>query len=739
MAPSESELVRLVRHAGDDWLAALIGRRPDLARPVPPSLTALAARAATRGSAGRAIAHLPVPDLVALEAVAVLTAGRGHVAVAALSAATGFDTSDAVERLRADALLLGEDEVALAPGVAEAIGAAPLGLGPSLRALGARQDDGWPTTPTALQGVLAEAPEGARTLLQALTWGPAVGTLGTDLPPAARWLLDRHVLHRLSSTEVVLPREVALAARGATLVRQTPTSPPIPEAQTRTAATVAAEVVAASEQVLRHVQILLETWTEDPPTVLRSGGVAARDIKQLATALGATTGHAALVVELAGMLELLGHVQHEDGTTWAPTARAGLWSESPPQHRWAELVTTWSTSARVPWLAGTRTEKGVLRSALAPELTRTWAQPLRQRTLAAIAAWPDGAAPHAEQVRAHLAWWTPRSVPPVAAVAAVLAEADTIGMLGAGALAPPARLLTGLAAPEEIAAAWHALQPEPVADLVIQGDLTGVVPGRPTPELAALLDASADVEGRGAALTVRFSAASIGRALTHGWSASDLLNRLRAVSVSGVPQPLEYLVHDAARRNRQVRVQPAAAVLRLDDEETALALLGDPRLAHLGLRRVGPTTLAADASAMSVHEAVRGTGAAPVLEGADGLPVPLPRSRTTAVRPVVLGTPPTERPVATTEAIAAMRAGEERASALLAGVADDGSAELELLRAAADRGALVRIVVAGSGGATQERVVRPISVDGGRVRSLDASREAEITVAIHRIVAVHPV
>lgn len=738
MAHSESELARLVRHADDDWLAALIERRADLARPIPPSLAALAARAATRGSAGRAIAQLPVPDLVALEAVAVLTAGRGHVAVATLSAATGFDAREAVQRLRADVLLLGEDEVALAPGVAEAIGAAPLGLGPSLRALGVRQDDGWPTTPTALRTVLEQAPEGARTLLQALTWGPAVGTLGVELPPAARWLLDRHVLHRLSATEIVLPREVALAARGARLVQETPTSPPLAEAPVRTPATVAAEVVAASEQVLRHLQILLETWTEDPPSVLRSGGVSARHIKQLAAALGSTTGHAALVVELAGMLELLGHVQHEDGTTWAPTARASLWLESAPQERWSELARVWAASARVPWLAGTRTEKGVLRSALAPELNRTWAQPLRRRVLAALAAWPDGAAPDAEQVRAHLAWWTPRSVPPLAAVTAVLAEAEAIGLLGAGALAPPARLLAGSAAPAEIAAAWRSLQPEPVADLVIQGDLTGVVPGRPTPELADLLDASADVEGRGAAITVRFSAASIRRALTRGWSATDLLDRLRTVSVSGVPQPLEYLVHDAARRHQQVRVQPASAVLRVDEEETALALLGDPRLAHLGLRRVGPTTLAADASAMTVHEAVRGTGAAPVLEGADGRPVAVPRNRVTAVRPVVLTTMPSERPVAATEAIAAMRAGEARASALLAGDAGGDSAELELLRAAADRGAQVRIVVAGSGGATQERLVRPISVEGGRVRSLDASREAEITVAIHRIVAVHP-
>ena len=87
-----------------------------------------------------------------------------------------------------------------------------------------------------------------------------------------------------------------------------------------------------------------------------------------------------------------------------------------------------------------------------------------------------------------------------------------------------------------------------------------------------------------------------------------------------------------------------------------------------------------------------------------------------------------------------MRAGETRADALLAGTTgrDTPADELDLLRAAAARGSDVTIVVAGAGGATQERRVRPLAVDAGRVRLLDTSREAEITVATHRIVAVRP-
>lgn len=740
MAPSDPALADALRAADDDWLAALLEHRPDLARPVPPSLTALAGRAGTRSSAARALAALDAAALTVLEAVVVLCEDRGRVGVDELASALDGDVGATVERLRDRALLLGDDAgLWPAPGVADAVGPSPLGLGPRLRSLGARTDDGWPTTVPALRTVLASAPDGARTLLEALTWGPAVGTLGTDVPPAARWLLDHHVLHRLSPTEVVLPREVALAARGGRLVRRIPAEPPLGEAPTRAPEIMAAEVVGAADEILRHLALLLGRWTDEPPGVLRAGGLAARDVKQLATVLGSSASHATLVCEVAGMLGLIGHVHHDDGNSWAPTPAADSWSALPPERRWAALAVAWMRSSRVPWLAGTRTDRGVLRAALDPELHRAWAAPLRRRCLLALADWPDGAAPTPAQVRDHLAWQTPRSAPPLATVAAVLEEATAIGLLGAGALGPPARTLLDTQDEQATAAAMAALYPAAVDDVIVQGDLTGIVPGRPSSGLAALLEACADVDSRGAALTVRFTVDSIGRALEAGWTADELLTRLRGASRQPLPQPLEYLVSDAARRRRRVRVQPAGAVIRTDDEAGLLALLGDPALAHLGLRQVGPTALVADAGPLSVHEALRGTGASSSLEGPDGRSVPLTPHRARAVRPVRLEGP-AEGPVEIEAAVEAMRAGERRAAALLAGEAEAETPtdELALLRAAAARGSQVRIVLAGPGGGTQERVVRPLSVEAGRVRVLDTAREAEITVATHRIAAVHP-
>ncbi|MFV0253598.1 MAG: helicase-associated domain-containing protein [Beutenbergiaceae bacterium] len=732
-------LTALLHDADDLWLATLLRLRPDLSQPVPASLSAMANRLATRASTSRAVASLDAPTLATLELSVVLAGSDGNTSVTALSAALGMDAAGFIARLREYALLLGDDELRPAPGVAEALGPTPLGLGPSLRSLGVNLSDGWPVTPPALAEVMGQAPTGARRLLEALTWGPPVGTLGTDMPPAAAWLLKHHVLHRKSSTEVLLPREIGIAARGTRIAPAIAASAPLRQAPQRPAASVAAEAVSAADAILRDLAVVVQRWSSRPRPVLRRGGVAARDVTDMAAALEADDARAALVLEGAAMVDLLGQIHTDDATLWAPTREAAFWLELPDYDRWSHLVHAWLGSPRVPWLAGTRTERGVRRAALDPDLSRPWASRLRREVLTALASWPAGAAPTAEQVREHLAWQTPRATPPAATISAVLSEATALGLVGAGALTDPGRAAITSTDPEIAASALAKLYPQPVSELIIQGDLTGIVPGRPTAELATLLDLCAEVENRGAALQVRFTAASIGRALEAGWSADDLLTALSDASVAPLPQPLHYQVTDTARRSRRVRIQAASSVIRVDDEAQAVALLADPAHGHLGLRRIGPATLAADASPMAVRDALHGGTTTTVLEDAAGHPLQIPGERAYALRPFSLGTP-TPAPVDPEAAVRAMRAGELRTDALLNGTEpNDTRADLEVLRAAASRGTTVQIVVAGASGTTRQRQVRPLSVDSGRVRAIDLDHDSELTIAPHRIVSVRPI
>src|SRR5699024_10749692 len=154
--------------------------------------------------------------------------------------------------------------------------------GPRLSHLGVPPAEGWPTTGQAIRSVRAQAPEAARRMLDALTWGPPVGTVARDVPPGARWLLDNHVLVRTSATELTLPREVAVAARGARLAHRVIEQPPVEDAPIRATQTVAAEAARAAETLLDRIEMLVQAWSHDPPSELRSGGVGVREVHRLA-------------------------------------------------------------------------------------------------------------------------------------------------------------------------------------------------------------------------------------------------------------------------------------------------------------------------------------------------------------------------------------------------------------------------------------------------------------------------
>ncbi|MPV90500.1 hypothetical protein GB882_17650 [Georgenia ruanii] len=763
----------------DDQLAALLVARPDLATPPPSSLTALAARAGSRPSVERALTGLDTVELAVAEA-AVALAPLHRPTPAALTKAVGLDAAPAHRRLTDLALLVKDLPV---PALVEALGPHPAGLGPALAELvdadpttatvtatnGAKAaepaTDGdaaaaAPTTVGALRAALRNVPASAVGTLDALTWGPPVGTVAADhLPEGAAWLLDQGVLRRLSPTQVVLPREVALAARGGRTHREPP-NPPADSVRTYPEAVVDAESARAAEEIVRLVGLLLQTWHTQPATVLRTGGIGVRELRRTAAALEVTDADAALVAELAAMAGLLTQ-EGDEGVAWAPSREALDWREDPVPVRWARLARAWLGSARAPWLVGTRSDPGTLRAALEPTLERGWAVELRTRALEVLAGLPAGAAPDAGQVHARLTWHRPRATAPERTVAAVLAEAERLGLTGAGALSPAGRAVLAGADVDAVAAALEASLPEPVGELLVQGDLTAVVPGRPEPDLAELLAACADVESRGAALTVRFTAGSVRRALDAGLGASELLDALAARSRTPLPQPLEYLVRDVARRHGQVRVGTARAYLRVEDAAAGATLQAAPALADLGLRSIAPTVLVSPADPAEVLDALHAAGLAPVLEGPDGTvvvtglgggPRPALRGRNGRVR----GLPAFPGAASSTYTrrldagdlggvVARMRAGEEQArrDAARRGsgapAATDPVHALVVLREAADAGEAVEMVLVGATGRAERRRVRPVHVDGGRVRVLDLDRETELTVAIHRVSAVRAV
>ena len=821
MSPSAStqDLAVHLTALPDREVAALLVARPDLAAPPSSSFLALATRAGAQGSVEQALAGLDAPTLAVAEAVVALsgpteseeTEGGGGTRTAEGDGSDGnvqskgepADPADAgLTGLVAAHLPLSTEQVAEALGhlhrlalvvegrpvaaLEAAFGPHPFGLGPwAAEPLSAEQ------LPPTLEELSEDAagepvvPAASVEMLQALTWGPPAGTLRSGgRAPGAAPLIERGWLERSSDsrgrTRFILPRQVALALRGGRLTRESLTAPETGELETVGGDVVASESSFHAEETVRLVAALLEEWGREGGTIRRTGGVSVRALTRTADALALEADAAARIIETAAGAGFLG--LDDDGATWVPSSLAAGWlTDSLPQ-RWAPLALAWSGSARTPWLTGTRDDDGTLRAVLSPDLEAGWAARLRARVLALLGDLPPGTSATPAFVRAALTWQSPRRTIPGGAISAVLAEAETLGITGGGALTEAGRILARRAAAsldeqdvvrsgstgdaggaegtdgdahaevlsddETLAALEAALAadlPAAVDMILVQSDLTAIVPGRPAPELAALLERTSVVESRGGALTVRFTPESVRGALDVGYRAEEITQAIGRYSPAPLPDSLSVLIQDAARHHGAVRVRAVSALLRVGDEATAAGLLAEPRLKDLGLDEVAPGILVATASAGQVLRELRATGLAPVTEDASGHLVVGPATAQQARRAPEPSRPgsehsvrrrrPGRRELATL--VGRLRVGQEALQAAgEAAVATDPVHALAVLRQAQSSRSRLRLTLAGPDGAVQERQVRVMAVEPGRVRLRDVVRETELTVAVHRIVSV---
>ena len=839
MSPSAStqDLAVHLTALPDREVAALLVARPDLAAPPSSSFLALATRAGAPGSIEHALAGLDAPTLAVAEAVVALSrldesgqangaasteateaagSGRADEAGRASNEPAGGEptgnpatpSSDDLAGLVAAHLPLPAEQVVEALGhlrrlalivegkpvaaLETAFGPHPFGLGPwAAEPLSAER------LPPTLEELSEDAAGGGGKpvisaasveMLQALTWGPPAGTLRAGgTAPGAAPLIERGWLERSSDahgcTRFILPRQVALALRGGRLTREPLTTPEAGDLETVGADVVASEASFHAEEAVRLVAALLEEWGREGGTIRRTGGVSARALARTADALGLEADAAARIIEIAAAAGLLG--LDEDGAAWVPSSQAAGWlTDSLPQ-RWAPLALAWLGSARTPWLTGTRDDDGTLRAVLGPDLEAGWAARLRARVLALLGDLPPGASATPAFVRAALTWQSPRRTIPGGAISAVLAEAETLGITGGGALTEAGRILArraaasldeqapglsggsgGVSGPNHAEEAGGDEQVEPLSDdealtaleaalaadlpaavemILVQSDLTAIVPGRPAPELAALLERTSVVESRGGALTVRFTPESVRGALDVGYRAEEITQEIDRYSPTPLPNSLSVLIQDAARHHGAVRVRAVSALLRIGDEATAAGLLAEPRLKDLGLDQVAPGILVATASAGQVLRELRATGLAPVTEDTGGHLVIGPATAQQARRAPEPTRPGSEHSVRRrrpgrrelTTLVGRLRVGQEALQAAgETAVATDPVHALAVLRQAQSSRSRLRLSLAGPDGAVQERQVRVMAVEPGRVRLRDVVRETELTVAVHRIVSV---
>lgn len=308
------------------------------------------------------------------------------------------------------------------------------------------------------------------------------------------------------------------------------------EAQTAAAAERAFEATGSLADVLL-------ACLHTPLTRTGTGVIGAADRRRLLEAHAVPTAEA---LEDALLVAASSGLARADDRIWTVTARGADWLEASTVDRWTLIV----TGIRSSLPADLRTaDGGFLRVTEWPghrPLDADWPQRAhRYRDIAAH--WgiidPSGAEP---------AWTAP---------------------LRQGGEVDVEALSTHLVAE--------------IDKVYLQADLTAIAPGPLHPALDLRLRALAHRESRAQASTYRFTADSLGAGMTEGETGASIRAFLEELSLTGIPQPLAYLIESTAARHGLVRVavdqETGRTVVTSGDAGILQTIAVDQALRPLGL------------------------------------------------------------------------------------------------------------------------------------------------------------
>lgn len=452
--------------------------------------------------------------------------------------------------------------------------------------------------------------------------------------------------------------------------------------------TTLAEDAAAAERAFTSAaslaDVLLRALTE-PLTRIGNGALGAGDRRVLVESGAVRDADTAdLLVGLAAATGLL----HAEEKAWLVTSAGRAWVGSPTLERWVDAAERLRDALPV----AVRTAQGGWTA------SATWIDAYPFDT-----AWPS----RAGLWRARAVAWgllTPAGGEPTwAASLAAGGDADT--------------------------AALAAYLPPEVDRVYLQNDLTAIAPGPLMPHLDVRLRSMAVRESRAQASTYRFSADTIAAAITAGETADSLRAFLQELSLTGVPQPLEYVISRTADRYGLLRVgrDPATGRTRVtsDDAGALETVAVDQALRALGLVR-DDGALLSRIGEDTVYWALADARYPVIAVDEAGMPRQLDRARLAAEQ----SAPPASAQYA--ELVSRVRAGSDAEDA------DAAWLERELDTAVRAR-AVVDVVVRLPDGSTRTFRLEATGLGGGRLRGRDRGADVERTLPLSSIASVHPV
>lgn len=721
-----------LRGLTDPELVSLFGLRPDLISPVPHDIASLAVRANSAPSLARAVERLNEWQFQVLEACTALDEPMTEKEIISL---TDSSAKFVIPHLSAMALIYkSSDGYRLPSSLREVLGNEPAGLGPaSMAKLSLKK--------------LEDAPEAAKKVLEKLTWGPPRGSVGDirNPGPGIAWLLKENFLVPLDQRTVILPRNVAIHLRGGKIHKNPAPNPPEIKGHSVAQKVVDRAAIANVSTILRWCEEILNFWSEEPPSALRAGGLGVRDLKAAAQHLGVDENCAAFVAEL---VFLNGLVVLDADDQVLPTHAFDIWLAQSPQTRWRALVSLWLITSRVSGLVGRAESKHI--SALGPELDRVNASSTRRITLEVLSQHRE-ITPDLETLLALIKWKSPARRNPGfqrELVAWTIREIEWLGITGQGAISKYGLAILDGRDDLEI----DSDLPKPIDHILIQGDNTAIAPGRLEIGIARVLDSIADIESRGGATVYRFSESSIRRGLDHGKTGEEIRDFLRKTSKTPVPQPLDYLIGDVAKRHGRLRAGNTNSYLRCEDPTLLTQIISDKKLDGFPIRRIAPEVLICDLDANEFMLALRNAGYMPAAESSTGILVTgqkTNRAKSKPRPPRVIGEIEIPSEASLKSAVRSLRAAEKSshkqtslreiaANALGSLPRTTANETLDLLHKFITEAQTLSIGYADNNGSVTHRIIDPLSINAGSLIARDHGTGEVQTFRIPRITGVAP-
>ena len=721
-----------LRSVDDAALLNLFSARPDLVTPVPPDIASLAVRACSAPSLARAIDSLNQWQFQVLEAAASVNEPFLEKNVIAL---TDKEAKTALEHLVTIGLVYpSEDGMRLQTQLRDVIGTEPAGLGPASMAKLKISD-------------LDDAPADAKKVLDRLVWGPPRGSVGEikNPGPGVTWLLEKKFLVPLDQRTVILPREVAIALRGGKIHKERFIKQPVLSGAKRNESQVNLAAIANVSTVLRWVEELLNFWADEPADALRAGGLGVRDLKIISTHLGVDESCTAFVAELAYLASL---ISFDADDRILPSNKFDIWLMQTPADRWQMLASQWLITSRVSGLVGRVEAKNV--AALGPELDRVNAARVRALTLKLLQE-NQGIAPDWNKFKEVLSWRAPvrrNSSLQEELAEWTLREAEWLGITGQGALSKfGAQFLNG----DDLSSINEDL-PKTVDHILIQSDNTAIAPGPLEHEISQALAMMAEIESRGGATVYRFTESTIRRALDHGKTGDEIKTFLIKTSKTPMPQPLEYLITDVAKKHGKLRAGNTSSFIRCEDTALISQIMNDKKLEILALRRIAPEVVICDMDATDAMRLLRECGYLPAGESANGMILTGPKSNRALTKPRpprVIGEVEIPDTESLKTAIRTLRIGEKSTyrQTRLRQVASEALGQLPRTTANETMDILNQFIVdektlsigyADNNGGVTHRIIDPIRISAGALIARDHATGEVQSFRIPRITGVAP-